>query len=175
MELVFVGTDWVRKGGDRAVELLARLQTAGVPARLSVIGVDPAKLPEGVVGLGRLDLRVAEDAERYARALSAAHWLLLPSSAECFGHVLCEANAFGVPALATAVGGIPSVVLDERNGFTAPLEEWADRMAVHVERCWQDGDAYHALATSSRREYETRLNWTVLGERLCAEIATRLR
>lgn len=174
VELVFVGTDWERKGGDRAVELLTRLRDADVPARLSVIGVDPAGLPDGVVGLGRLDLRRSEDAEKYGAALGAAHWLLLPSSAECFGHVLCEANAFGVPALATDVGGIPSVVLDGRNGFTAPLEGWAERMADHVERHWRAPTSYDALAQAARHEYETRLNWTVLGERLCAEIAGRV-
>ena len=96
--------------------------------------------------------------------LSNAHFLLLPSMAECFGIVLCEANAFGVPSLAHDVGGIPEIVKNGVNGqlfsVDSPVEEWA----ATVSRWFGDRAAYERLALSSRAEYDKRLNWGTAGE-----------
>jgi glycosyltransferase involved in cell wall biosynthesis len=88
--------------------------------------------------------------------------------------VLCEANAFGVPVLTSDVGGIPSVVRSGVNGFTAPLRGWTEAIVRSVVALWRDPASYQALARSARQEYDRRLNWTTLGERISAEIRCSL-
>lgn len=46
--------------------------------------------------------------------------------AETMGRVLCEANAAGVPVLASRSGGIPSVVAHEHNGLLFNEDDGAD-------------------------------------------------
>lgn len=53
--------------------------------------------------------------------LSISDCILLLSEKEAFGLVLLEAFACGVPAVATAIGGIPEVVEDGCNGFLVEL------------------------------------------------------
>jgi glycosyltransferase involved in cell wall biosynthesis len=174
LNLLFIGTDWQRKGGDRTIALVEQLRDRQIPARLTSIGCQPPSNQDFIHNLGRLDPTKPTDRAQLETAFEAAHFLVLPSEAECFGHVLCEANAFGVPVLTSDVGGIPSVVRSGVNGLIAPLEGWAASIAPPVAELWRDRSAYQALARSARREYETRLNWTTLGERVSAEIAHSL-
>ncbi len=174
LNLLFIGTDWQRKGGDRAIALVEQLRDRQIPARLTTIGCQPPSNQDFIHNLGRLDPTKLADRAQLEAAFEAAHFLVLPSEAECFGHVLCEANAFGVPVLTSDVGGIPSVVRSGVNGLLAPLEGWAASIVPPVVELWRDRSAYQALARSARREYDRRLNWTSLGERVSAEIAGRL-
>ena len=54
---------------------------------------------------------------------------LLPTPADCLGLVLCEANAFSVPAFANDVGGVGEVVKPGINGylFLGPMPPASDR------------------------------------------------
>ena len=174
LNLLFVGTDWQRKGGDRAIALVEQLRDRQIPTRLTTIGGQPPADPDLIHNLGRLDPTKPTDRTQLEAAFAAAHFLVLPSEAECFGHVLCEANGFGVPVLTSDVGGISSVVRSGVNGLIAPLAGWADSIAPRVADLWRDRSAYETLARSARREYDRRLNWTILGERVSAEIMRSL-
>lgn len=177
LNLLFVGTDWQRKGGDRAIALLEQLQQQEIPAQLTIIGGQPPTQPQtrGIIhSLGQLDPTQACDRAQLESAFRSAHFLVLPSEAECFGHVLCEANAFGVPVLTSDVGGIPSVVRAGVNGYMAPLTDWVTAIGEVVVALWRDPASYQVLARSARQEYETRLNWTSLGDQVSAEISKSL-
>lgn len=164
-ELLFIGVAWERKGGPKVMELANLLHEQGIQVRLHLVGSAPAgrSLPPYVVRHGFISKETAAGRARLSELLTKAHFLLLPSMAECFGIVLCEANAFGVPALANDVGGIPEIVKNGMNGqlfaVDAPATEWASA----VTRWLADRAAYERLALSSRREYDHRLNWGVAG------------
>lgn len=64
-------------------------------------------------------------------ALAASHALVLPSFAEGLPMVVMEAMAQGRPALATAIAGVPELVLPQQTGWLVPAgdeEALADAM-----------------------------------------------
>jgi glycosyltransferase involved in cell wall biosynthesis len=157
-ELVFVGVDWARKGGDTALAVAECLNDRGVPTRLTVVGCEAPRDVPFVEATGFLDKREAD--RELVRRLARSHFLVLPSRAECFGVVFCEASAFGVPSLAPAVGGVPSAVRDGRNGRLFAPDAGPDEYADFVEDAL---GRYEGLALSSLEEYRTRLNWETAG------------
>ena len=52
--------------------------------------------------------------------LSALDILILPSMTEGLGGIMLDAMQFGLPVIATRVGGLPEVVSDRRSGLLVP-------------------------------------------------------
>jgi glycosyltransferase involved in cell wall biosynthesis len=71
-------------------------------------------LPERVRFLG------GGDREAVLRLFRAVDVAVLPSAWENFPHTVVEALAVGTPVVATAVGGVPEVVVDGENGLLVP-------------------------------------------------------
>jgi glycosyltransferase involved in cell wall biosynthesis len=95
-----------------------------------------------------------------------SHFLILPSEAECYGLVLCEANAYGVPCLASSVGGIPTIIRNGVNGRLFDDRNDGSSFAQFVLSVFGDHVRYQALAHTSYEEYRARLNWQVSGARV---------
>lgn len=162
--LLFLGAGWYRKGGDVAVQVVERLRAAGFDARLAVAG--PPDLPgadahPAVEPLGFISKATPEGRARFDRLLLESTFLILPSRVEAFGCVFCEASAYGLPSLATAVGGIPTAVEDGVNGRLFPARPDPAAIAEVVAGLLRDGDAYRALCRSARARFEAELNWDV--------------
>ena len=169
--LLFVGVDWHRKGGDRAVALARRLTKRGLPTRLSVIGGRPPWSAAGDVVdyLGFIDKSTRAGKATFGRVLERSHFLCLPSRADCTPVVLCEAGAYGVPCLSVQTGGIGSVITDGVNGHLFPGDTFVENAAESVVRCLTAYEgSYAPLAASSRKEYTERLNWAASATRLKA-------
>jgi glycosyltransferase involved in cell wall biosynthesis len=162
--LLFIGVDFTRKGGPVAVEAARAMNDAGVPTELSVVGAAPTgPLPDFVRPVGFVNKFTPAGRQAFDRLLSEAHFLLLPSRAEAYGLAPCEANAYGVPALASATGGLTEIVRPGRNGFTFPLDAPGRRYAERMLELLARPDEYRALCAAARGEYKTRLNWGAAG------------
>jgi glycosyltransferase involved in cell wall biosynthesis len=165
--LLFIGVDWVRKGGDIALQVAKELNKAGLNTELTIVGCQPITnepIPNFVKYLGFIDKSKKEGLEKLNHLLAESHFLILPSQAECYGHVLCEANSFGLPCLATDVGGIPTIIKDNLNGKTFPLTASIADYCTYIFNLMNNYRDYENLAVSSFNEYQTRLNWTVAGQ-----------
>lgn len=161
-KMVFIGYDWDRKQGELVVRVQQQLERLGVPTELYIIGSEP-KLDRThrrihVVGTLKKDSPV--DHHRLTEILGSAHFLVVPSLAECYGMVYAEASAHGVPSVACDVGGVSSAVAQGRNGLLFPPDVDAATMAQQIADIWSNEVVYRALAHSSRKEYDNRLNWT---------------
>jgi glycosyltransferase involved in cell wall biosynthesis len=169
--LLFIGVGWPRKGADIAVDVARRLDARGLPTELTMLGTRPPSgetLPPCVRHLGFLDKRTDEGRRQFDELFASSHFLLLPARAEAFGVVLCEACSFGVPCLASRVGGIPSIVTDDVNGRLFERDGDPDRYADHVLSLFADFARYRALARSAFAEYESTLNWDVAASQVKA-------
>jgi len=166
---LFVGVEWERKGGDKAVAVVAELIRRGYPSELVVVGCDPRKsgalLPTFVKIEGFLDKRTPEGLARLNELYRSTLFFLMPSVAEAYGLVFCEANANGVPCLSSATGGIPAIVENDVNGYLFPPEatpaEFAEYIISNVAPA-----RYRPLASGSLAAYESKLNWLASGAKI---------
>jgi glycosyltransferase involved in cell wall biosynthesis len=172
-ELLFIAQRWQDKGGERAIEVARRLNEAGLPATLTVVGARPQgpdALPPFIHFTGMLRKSVPQELAKLQALLRQAHFLILPTRAEAFGFVFCEASAYAVPSLATRVGGVPTAVVDERNGRLFPLDAGADAWCAYIDEVLRHPARYRELAHSSFNEYATRLNWDAAVTAVCRHI-----
>ncbi|MEO1146059.1 MAG: glycosyltransferase family 4 protein, partial [Cyanobacteria bacterium J06638_22] len=166
-KLLFLGVDWVRKGGEIALQVARELNAQGVRTELTIIGCQPeieGALPEFVKPLGFISKGTEAGMATIQTALTESHFLIVPSVAECFGIVFCEASSYGVPSIATNVGGIPTAIKDQHNGKLFPLGASIQNYCSFIADTFSDYSRYTELALSSFNEYQTRLNWSVAGK-----------
>jgi glycosyltransferase involved in cell wall biosynthesis len=166
--LLFVGVDWHRKGADQAVAIATALKGEGIDVRLAIIGCQPPAgvvLPNFVELVGFLDKRTKEGTERIAQYFRNSHFFVLPTRAEAYGMVFCEASAFALPSIAPRVGGVPSIIEDGVNGWLLPPEALPADYARLLASQWKDRAGYEAIASACHRVYCDRLNWDAAASR----------
>jgi glycosyltransferase involved in cell wall biosynthesis len=100
-----------------------------------------------------------EDLATFNSILQQTHLLFLPSKAECFGIVFCEASAYGIPSITTNTGGISNAVYNGINGYCLDINSIPNDYYVKIVELIEDKDKYKALSDSSRELYLTKLNW----------------
>jgi glycosyltransferase involved in cell wall biosynthesis len=174
IRLLFLAKSWERKGGDVVLSVAKALHEAGHPVELTIVGYYPPDLtpvPSYVRCLGFVSKHTPEGKNRIRELLAETHFLFVPSRAEAYGIVFCEANAFGVPCLTTYVGGIGTIVKDNINGMTFALDASVKVYCDYIVNMMHDRARYDALALSAYNEYETRLNWKVSAARVKQMIA----
>jgi len=168
-KILFLGVDWYRKGGDIVLEAVKLLNKEGLKTELAVVGCSPVSsepLPNFVKPFGFIDKSSPEGITKLNSLLVGSHFLFVPSIAEAYGVVYCEANSFGVPAIATNTGGIPTVIKDGINGMKFGLNAKPSEYAAYILDCFNNFNTYKELARSSFNEYESRLNWKVSGAKI---------
>jgi len=173
-DLLFVGRNWERKGGAIALDTLRALRGWGIAATLTVVGCTPP-VPAGEPGLiviADLDKNNAADERRLHELYRDAHFFILPTRADCTSVALCEASAYGLPALATRTGGTASVVWPEVNGLLFDLNDGGAAYATAIRDLCADKDRYRRLRATSRDRYEQHLNWDRWGESARAVISS---
>jgi len=166
---LFLGVDWERKGGPDALEFVVELNRRGIKAVLWIAGCSPIIRSEDenyVVHWGFLSKDVKEEVRKLEQLLIHAHALLLPSLAECYGCVYCEANAYGLPAVGRDTGGVPDIIREGINGLLLREGESPESLAVRWADLWMDRNAYQMISATSYQEYVSRLNYDIFVERL---------
>jgi N-acetyl-alpha-D-glucosaminyl L-malate synthase BshA len=124
-----------------------------VPSRLLMVGDGPDRgkveqycrdhgICQAITFIGSLPL--------IEEVLVGADLFLLPSETESFGLAALEAMACEVPVIATAVGGIPEVVVHEETGFLYPVGD-VEGMAAGALRLLAEEPLRQAMGTAARR------------------------
>ncbi len=99
------------------------------------------------------------------RMLQEADIFLLPSVAEVLPVSLMEAQAVGLPVVATAVGGVMEVLSREYARFVAPPGD-TERIAGSIESLLDNRRQWRELRESGRRHVEENFDVRVLNKRL---------
>lgn len=163
-KLLFLGVDWYRKGGDIALEVASELQKTGLNVELTIVGCQPFQndsCPDFVVNPGFINKSTEEGLNKINKLIAESHFIIVPSRAEAYGNVFCEANSFGVPCISTNSGGIPTIIKDELNGKVYSINAIITEASTYIVNLFSNYSKYKELALSSFNEYQTRLNWTI--------------
>ena len=181
--LLFVGRIQPLKGLDVAVETLAALGRAD--ATLLVVGgasgvegeselARVTALAESLGVLGQIRFVEPQPHHLLATYYRAADVVLVPSRSESFGLVALEASACGTPVVATAVGGLLSLVEDGVNGYLVP-ERDGNLFAKRVAQILSDAELAQTMSASAVRR-SAAYSWrgaAVRMRRVVAEFAAR--
>jgi glycosyltransferase involved in cell wall biosynthesis len=176
--LLWIGVEWERKRGAMAIEIAQRIADAGTPVELVMVGCRPpdgCQLPAWVSVEGFVSKSTAEGRARLAELFTRSHFFVMPSLAEAYGLVYCEAAAFGVPSVATRTGGVPSIVVDGETGILEEPGADAERYAARILPLIRSRTEYEAMAYAACARSETRLNWDVAGRDVMARIEEVVR
>ena len=104
---------------------------------------------------------------------SQAAVFVCPSVYEPFGIINLEAMACDTPVVASAVGGIPEIVVNDQTGYLVPFtpvsasdfeprnpDQFARDLATHVNIILDDPIKMQALGAASRQRVEQYFSWT---------------
>lgn len=99
-----------------------------------------------------------------ALGLSVMDVFVMPSLQEGLGLSILEAQAQGVPVVATRVGGIPTAIEDGRTGLLCPPQE-SVCLARSIERILNDGALKETLTRHARRQIEEKFSLSLMGQK----------
>ena len=172
--LLFIGKHWQRKGGDIVVETARILRKRGIPVQVDVVGCQIPSQYRGddfLVEHGSVDAGNPDQASKLTQLLLAADVYFAPSRAEAYGMAYCEACAFGLPSIATATGGITTIVINGVNGWCLPLTAGAEDYADTIAGLLGDRSNYQCIARNAFDRFSTVLNW----ETFCRDYLQRVK
>lgn len=181
--VLFVGRIQPLKGLDVAVEAFARLRRQD--AQMVVVGGASGR--EGAAELARIEALVATlgvtDRVRFVEPqphhllstyYRAADLVFVPSRSESFGLVALEASACGIPVVASAVGGLLSLVDDGTTGYLVD-ERDPGAFAHHADAILGD-PALAASLSMAAAQRARQYTWSTAAarlRRLYADLSTR--
>lgn len=158
--ILFVGTDWRRKGGPELLTAFEKIKMKHPDATLTIVGCVPdSPLPAGVSVLGRVNHGKVID------YYCSSDVFCLPTKLEPFGLVILEAMAFGIPVVATDIGAIPDMVEHEVNGL---LSEPGDILALadNLDRLLVNPGLRQRYGAHGRSRFENRYTWRAAGKNI---------
>jgi glycosyltransferase involved in cell wall biosynthesis len=150
LRVLFVGGDFVRKGGDLLLEV-ARSLRGQVELHLVTAAEIPAE--DGVFVYRGLRPHSAELLQRYREA----DVFVLPTRGDCLAVVLGEAMASCLPIITTRVGAHGEAVEDGESGFLLDLDD-GPALRDRLLRLATDAELLRRMGASSRRIGEARFD-----------------
>jgi len=168
--LLFVGVEWERKGADIVLAATKILHERGMRVTLHLCGLKqvPVELPSYVVNHGFLRKSEKNEFEQLLILYRTSHFLFVPSLAEAYGLVFCEASAYGLPSISHRLGGLTTIVEDDINGKLFEIGTPPEVFADYIENEFADNEKYIKLSQKSRLRFEELLNWDVAGKSMSA-------
>lgn len=160
--LLFIGKNWKHKGGIVAYEAYKELKINGFNCTFTIVGCIPDNIDENDRNLfifPFFDKGKKTDNKKFMKILIHTHFLILPAQFACYGTVFCEASAYGIPSLATDIGGASQIIRNGKNGYLFSPDEIGTVYANKINEIFTDREKYLALRKTTRKEYDDRLNW----------------
>lgn len=170
VRLLFVGVDWVGKGGDVALQTVTLLMEQGLDVTLDVVGLILENAPAYVRCHGLLRKNVPEDWNKLDQLYRTSDVFIFPSHSEGSAIVPREAAAYGLPTLAYRIDGMLSSVVDGQSGVLLEPGSGPEVFAQVITEWLAQPDVYKQLSMGAREFYETNANWDSVVKRLIGEL-----
>jgi glycosyltransferase involved in cell wall biosynthesis len=170
LRLLLIGRDYRRKGINIAIEAVQQLNAQGIPAELTVCGLNtPEHVPPHVKFVGLFKKSVPEQLAQYVDLYRRAHFLIHPALFEPSGIVQAEATGFGTPTITNNTGGAATSVNAE-SGIVLPRNSPAEAYTQAIRELISNPARYYALCESAKARHERELTWEYGGHVLSSAI-----
>jgi glycosyltransferase involved in cell wall biosynthesis len=149
--IVFIGKDWVRKGGPLLIEAFKIVVQSIPDATLSIAGCKPKVILQNCKVYGEVSL------EEVAKIYSEAAVFCMPTTLEPFGIVFLEAMANCLPIVTNDIGATGDFVIDGHNGYR--LHNDSQEYANVLIKLLQDPDKCKTLGYNSCQIVKNNYTW----------------
>ena len=172
LRLLFVGRYGERKGCSELIAALAKARASGTEATLRFVGQEEYDGEERVLRKdvqeheleGAVEFAGVKNGPELAACYAEAQVLCLPSRREGVPLVLLEAMSFGLPVIATPVGGIADYVSHEDNGLLVPPGD-VDALAGSIQALAADPGLRARLGEAARRRIDEQASAETIARR----------
>jgi glycosyltransferase involved in cell wall biosynthesis len=168
-----VGTFERKKGQVYLIEAFSRISGYYPDMHLVLVGRTAEMLHHLTQHVALLNLKTRvlflQDVphEKMGGLFASATLFCLSSLVEPFGIVLLEAGIFGLPVIATRVGGIPEIIRDNQDGILVSESDSA-QLAASIRALLDAPDRAAALGASLRERVIAKFSWRRAAEQYVA-------
>lgn len=161
--VLFIGGDFMRKGGDWVVEAIRRVnQQGGRRLRLTVAGPPSWPMPEPCPDWVNYEGAVSR---ARAKELFASHDIfVMPSRFEAYGVVFLEARAMGLPCVGRDAFAMPELIEPGIGGAVWQSEHVVDLAELIVRTL--DNDELHARCARDAAGFAEAHSWLSVARRI---------
>lgn len=149
VNFLFIGREFVRKGGPLLVEAFARLRASHPNVWLTIVTRDVEQVRQAA---GITVQPFTDRAKLYGEIYPAADVFVMPTAAEGWGFTNAEAMSFALPVISTNISAIPEIVDDGQTGL---LVEPGDGEALlrAMRRLAESRDLREAMGRRGRERF----------------------
>lgn len=176
--ILTVGKFEKQKGQDVLIEAFAEISSDYLEVDLVLVGATSNALNDLKELCSRrgISARVRFYQDRPHDEMAAffrhAEFFVLPSRLEAFPIVLMEAGAFGLPVVATNVGGIPELITEGVTGRLVPPDACSE-LALAMRASLNDPSGSLKMGGRLRRHVSDNFTWKIAGEKYLSAFLKR--
>ncbi|MDW7774296.1 MAG: glycosyltransferase family 4 protein [Desulfobulbaceae bacterium] len=164
--ILFIGIDFVRKGGKVLLDAFRKVKREIPKARLIIVGPESlGHLPEGATCRGYISKNSPEGMARLLLTYREATVFVLPSLYEPFGVVFLEAMAHGLPCIGTKNCAMPEIIDHGSTGYLvrpSDSRELADRMIEMLK----DNAMAKEMGSRGREKFLNKFTWNHVAQNI---------
>jgi glycosyltransferase involved in cell wall biosynthesis len=158
LNIIFVGADFIRKGGDLLVAVAAQEEFKDTEFHFVTKSYCGPRLNNIFV-----HDNISPNTESMVKLLHNADIFVLPTRADTFSIASLEAMATGLPVITVAVGGIKDIVDQERTGYFV-LSEDVKSLIDRIRNLRDNVQLRYEMGFNGRRKVERTFNSKIVGE-----------
>lgn len=166
--ILFVGKDFVRKGGPVLLEAFRFVRREVPDATLTIIGPRRRIVGDGINHLGFQKHGASDGLSTLLRAYSDATVFTMPSQYEPFGIVFAEAMAHRTPCIGAAVCAMPEIIGHGLGGYVVPPQD-AKALAGRLIELLRDPAQAKTMGEFGYQRYLERYHWDRVADRIAEE------
>jgi glycosyltransferase involved in cell wall biosynthesis len=146
------------------VQSYRQLLTKHADACLTIVGDGPylQELKADCRDLPNVDFLGRVDYQQLPKIYNSHDLFLFPSITDTFGMAVLEAQACGLPALVSDVGGPKEIVANGQTGHVLPVSypaDWAKVLDCMLRDLKEGGEAYALMSKTARSRVENNYSW----------------
>ncbi len=168
--VLFVGRDFLRKGGPMLLRMFERVRARIPEARLILVGPPDLELrAPGVVNLGFLDKETPGGLRQLTDAYSSADVFCLPTRFEPFGIAFVEAMLHGVACVGPRSWAIPEIIDEGKTGFVVDPDD-VEAFAERLIELLSDRERTYRMGQAGRDRARSHFTWEAVVDRMTREL-----